>query len=200
VGPTSPTPVAPPPASVPGEARCPQSGLNLHAPQFRQCTNAYCAELRPLAQGKAVSAELLMAIAMQESNCGVNLVGDGGSSCGPMQMQLNVANMYRQKCGMDVNIPIQCGWLQDKANWDKAMCLAAEYLKDLATPCGSATENVAAGYNGGPSGACGPSANCPGLKRWECLYDDNAHQICNNGYNVTRNYATQVLYCTQNPG
>jgi soluble lytic murein transglycosylase-like protein len=117
-----------------------------------------------------------------------------------MQMQLNVANMYRQKCGMDVNIPIQCGWLQDKANWDKAMCLAAEYLKDLATPCGSATENVAAGYNGGPSGACGPSANCPGLKRWECLYDDNAHQICNNGYNVTRNYATQVLYCTQNPG
>ena len=85
--------------------------------------------------------------------------------------------------------------------------MTAKYLNAIAgTSCGSDVRNIAAGYNAGP-GRCAPSASCAGdtscsgatVKQWECLYDDAAHQVCNFGFIETRNYATRVLYCTQNP-
>ncbi|MEK9177867.1 MAG: hypothetical protein AAB777_01965, partial [Patescibacteria group bacterium] len=84
--------------------------------------------------------------------------------------------------------------------------------------------NIYAGYNGGTGadGACGLSSNCAGekscsgepVKRWECLYDTvNGQKVCNGdncifdptdpkkcGYNQTKQGATKLLYCVNNPG
>jgi soluble lytic murein transglycosylase-like protein len=48
-----------------------------------------------------------------------------------------------------------------------------------------------AAYNGGP-GANNPSKNCPGMRRWQCEWDDDAHTTPNQGYKVTRDYVTKT--------
>ena len=197
-----------PPPTTTG-VTCPQSGLNLCEGQPRQCTNPKCAQFAPMAAnhaGGAVSANLLKALVIQESSCGLHVNGDGGKSCGPLQINPGTANHYLSACGLTQ--PVTCGWLSDQANWDKAICLSAEYLRAISmTSCGTDVRNIAAGYNGGtgvcsPSTSCGSDVSCDGttVRKWECLYDDPAHTMCNQGYNTTRNYATRVLYCTQNPG
>jgi hypothetical protein len=153
------------------------------------------------------TAELIRAIILQESSCAARpqfLVGDGGESCGPMHMKPATANRFLAECGLDQ--VVTCGWLVDKANWNDAICLGAQYLNSLVDACGTNIQDLAAGYNGGP-GACASSVSCSSdtscsgnpVKKWECLYDDGAHQQCNIGYVTTRNYATQVNYCTLNP-
>ena len=197
----------PPPTSSAGSVNCPLTGTNLCETKFRQCTNPQCAQFAGMASahaGGSVSAELIKAIILQESSCGVQLVGDGGNSCGPMHIQPATANKFLALC--NVPAPVTCGWLVEKKNWDKAICLSTEYLRSLSSKCGSNIQDIAAGYNGGPS-ACSVSTDCGGdiscsgnpVKRWECLYDDIAHQQCNAGYNSTRNYAMQVNYCTTHP-
>jgi|GEM_PF-4901670 len=195
--PAAPTPTTPPPPLAPGDVRCTQSGLNLHEPIYQQCWNGDCARFRTLVSGKAADPRLIMAVILQESSCGQQLVGDQGESCGPMHITVPTANRFRSRCG--VSEVLTCGWLSAQANWDAAICMSAEYLNSLSGACGSPPENLYAGYNGG-AGACASSANCSGLRRWECLYDDNAHQICNAGYFSLRNAAPRVNYCTINPG
>jgi hypothetical protein len=217
--PTAPTAAGAPPPAISG-VKCAQSGLNLCEGQNRQCTNPSCKQFGPMAErhaGGIASAALIKAIILQESSCGQKLFGPTtkyGQACGPTQFLTATANKYSARCGGPATVT--CGWLADKANWDKAVCMTANYLRDLAgTQCGSDVRNLAAGYNGGPgqsssppSGACPNSASCSGstscsggaIKRWECLYNDAAHTECNTGYVETRNYATRVLYCTQNPG
>jgi soluble lytic murein transglycosylase-like protein len=157
-----------------------------------------------------VSANLIKAIIVQESSCGNQVVGPmtkNGQACGPIQILPSTANNFKGPCGITENVT--CGWLSNKQNWDQAVCLGAQYLKSLAGPCGNDVRNIAAGYNAGP-GRCAAAANCGSdtscdpthtqVRQWECLYDDNAHTTCNAGLNETRNYATRVLYCTNNPG
>lgn len=50
---------------------------------------------------------------------------------------------------------------------------------------------VHAAYNGGP-GANQPSRDCPGLRRWECQWDNPQHTIPNTGYRETRNYVERI--------
>ena len=207
---TSPPASTPPPVTSAGSVSCPMSGTNLCETKFRQCTNPKCAQFAGMASahaGGVVSAELIKAIILQESSCVATesqLVGDGGSSCGPMHIQPATANKFLALC--NVPAPVTCGWLVEKKNWDKAICLSAEYLRSLSSKCGSNIQDISAGYNGGP-GVCSASTDCAGdlscsgnpVKRWECLYDDIAHQQCNAGYNSTRNYAMSVNYCTTHP-
>ncbi len=205
-GPSASTP--PPITSVSGSVTCPLTGANLCETKYRQCTNPNCAQFAGLASKNATgnaSGELLKAIILQESSCGLALVGDGGASCGPTHIQPATANKFLAECGL--KSAVSCGWLTQKENWDKALCLSAHYINSLASACGSNIQDLAAGYNGG-AGACSNSANCGSdsscsggsVKKWECLYDNNAHTECNAGYNSTRNYAMQVNYCTTNPG
>lgn len=197
---------APPPTTV--GVRCPYTGTNLCEGKFRQCTNPKCAQFAGMAAANAggvATANLLKAIIMEESSCGVNLVGDGGASCGPIQIQPATANKFLAACGLSV--PVTCGWLTRPENFNSAICLASQYIQSLAAPCGTQIQNIAAGYNGGP-GACSTSVSCAGetscsggaVRKWECLYDDAAHQQCNAGYNSAKNYATEVNYCTTHPG
>jgi hypothetical protein len=209
--PTAPTPPGTPPPNISG-VKCDQSGRNLCEGKVRQCTNPTCAQFAGMASryaGGAVSAELIKAIIIQESSCGQSLTGivtSSGVACGPTQFLPATANKFSTRCGGPPTVT--CGWLSNKANWDKAVCMTAEYLRTIAaSSCGTQVRNMAAGYNAGP-GRCTPSSNCAGsrscsnepIKQWECLYDDNAHTQCNGGFIETRNYATSVLYCTQNPG
>ena len=129
-----------------------------------------------------------------------------------MQFRPSTANIYKSRCGVTANIT--SSWLTDPANANASICLAAEFIKALSqTSCGNTARGIAAGYNGG-SGACNNSVDCAGenscaggpKKRWECLYDNPQHTVCNGGsdpvggYNETRNYATKVLFCYNNPG
>ncbi len=158
--------------------------------------------------GGAASANFLKAVMIKESAC--NISADSGHAYGLMQLVPSTANIYKSRCGVTENITST--WLKTPANASASICIAAEYIRALSsTSCGNTTRNIAAGYNGG-SGACDKSVSCAGetscdgspVKKWECLYDDIAHTICNearpNNYKETRDYATKVLYCYNNPG
>jgi type IV secretory pathway VirB2 component (pilin) len=205
---------SPPPPTKAGSAQCSQAGLNVCEPQFRQCNTATCAQFAPMANkyaGGSVSANLIKAIIIQESSCGTQLYGPltkYGQACGPTQLLVSTANTMKNKCGLDEKTVITCGWLANKDNWDKAVCLGAEYLKTIpATACTDDPGDIAAGYNAGPGRCAASNSGCAGengcygaKQQWECLYNDPSQQICNTGFNETTNYSTRVLYCTKNPG
>lgn len=220
----APTAPGQPPPAISG-VTCNDSGRNLCEGKFRQCTNPKCARFAGMASKYAsgsVSAELIKAIIMEESSCGLNLVGQQLNdartgdkkeiACGPTQIKPSTTQKYIDECGAPSGMIMTCGYLVAPENWEKAVCFTAKYLADIAaSQCGSDIRNIAAGYKGGIQGACGQSANCSGsgcggaYMRWECLYDDNAHTQCNGGegrtgYSETRNYATEVLYCAEHPG
>ena len=150
---------------------------------------------------------LIRAVMFKESSCDVNSVSNSNPpSCGLMQLQPATANVFKSRCG--VNADITCDWLRQPANAEASICIGAYYLQSIAGgTCGSSVRNIAAGYNGG-AGACLASNDCTTAKscdnktvrRWECLYDDTAHQTCNAGFDETRNYAPKVLGCYNSNG
>ncbi len=54
-----------------------------------------------------------------------------------------------------------------------------------------ADELVLAAYNGGDV-AVEDSSDCPGQKKYQCLWDNAAHSVRNTGYQQTRDYVTKV--------
>jgi len=181
---------------------------NLCQPRQMTCGASACNQYIPAINqyagrtGVANGANFLKAIMIKESAC--NAQADSGHAQGLMQLKASTANIYKSRCGVSENITSQ--WLKD--NPVLSICIAAEYMKALAqTSCGSTPRGVAAGYNGG-SGACQQSRDCAGetscaggsVQRWECLYDNPQQTVCNTGYTETRDYATKVLYCYNNPG
>ena len=164
--------------------------------------------------GGVATAGLLESIMIHESSCGSNLES-GKGAYGPMQLLPSTANMYRYQCGIFTQQPdgtqkltdIDAGWLLSEANWEKSICLAAAYLNSLVGTCGSDPRHLAANYNGRES--CLVSVSCQGktntcgsgpLRKWECLWDDRGHTVCNakrdgGGYSETRKYAPKVAAC-----
>ncbi len=204
----------PPVTSVAGSRACPQTGVNLCDASYRQCTNPKCARFAAWATtyaGGVATANLLKALIVQESSCIArpsDAVGFDGKSAGPIHLTPATANTFKGgPCGVTENITL--GWLENEANWEKSICIASRYVQSLTAACGNSVRNIAAGYNAGP-GRCNNSPSCaadtscdagyPSVRQWECLYDDAAHQVCNGGLISTRKYATNILYCTNNPG
>lgn len=186
---------------------CRFSGKNLCQPVATQCSAASCsqyvASINKYAGG-AATISLLKSIMFRESSC--NPRASSGSSFGLMQLQPSTANMFAKRCG--VNERITTSWLTNPANADASVCISANYIRSIASgTCGSSVRNIAAGYNGG-TGVCKPSTDCAGeigcsgqpVQRWECLYDNTQHTICNTGYDQSRDYAGWVSYCNDNPG
>jgi len=180
--------------------------------------NQYSAAISRVAQsvGGAASANVLKAIMYKESGCQINPPAGSGGSYGLMQLQPGTAETFKTACGVSSSVTITPQWLQTPANAEASICMGARYLNSLASSCGNNIDELLAGYSGG-AGACAPSANCQGLtgcdgdqmRRWECLYDDNQHTVCNGDntvlgasskYNETRNSVMTKLYCIQNPG
>jgi soluble lytic murein transglycosylase-like protein len=78
------------------------------------------------------------------------------------------------------------------------MQLGALIYADLYSKYDNDERLVYAAYNGGP-GSNGPSADCPGLRKWECEWDspgcyDTGQTSCtpNTGYIETRNYVQKI--------
>ncbi|HZZ99178.1 MAG TPA: transglycosylase SLT domain-containing protein [Candidatus Paceibacterota bacterium] len=152
-----------------------------------------------------VTANLLKAIMVIESHCNPSTSNSAGKSYGLMELQVSTAQTYSQYCGVSKNT-ITSSWLTDPANAEKEICLASKYMQQLVVAgCGNNPADIAANYNG--NNACVPSKDCQGMasscnnnpvQSWECLWDDAAHTEANTGFNETRNYVPNVLYCMNN--
>lgn len=205
--------VVPPPSS--GVA-CLQSGLNLcQGDTSVGCANSKCSQYASMIERQAngvATVNILKAFMEVESSCNIESVT--GTSYGLMQMTPPIPQIYASFCGVRAG-DVNRAWLTNPANAEKSICISAQWINSLAaSQCGSSVRNLYAGYNGGQNGACALSVSCAGetscsgepVKRWECLYNDTAHQSCNGGtnimlgYNQTRQGATRIMYCAANPG
>jgi hypothetical protein len=92
-----------------------------------------------------IPAEELIAIAWRESRFRLNVVGDNGRSCGPMQIRWDIWSRESAWSTVDFDATgISCYDLKD---WDFAMMVSAYILLINRNQC-SETEYLAA-YNGG---------------------------------------------------
>lgn len=200
---------------------CMFSGVNLCEGGARVggCGPSICSTYRSFINNQAskagISANLLKAFMAVESDCNIKAATE--SSYGLMQLQPATATRFKSFCGA-ANENTTSDWLMSPQNAEKSICIAAQFIKSIAAgTCGSQPRNIYAGYNGGEAGAtsaCAPSVDCASekscdggvVKRWECLYDNPEHTICNGGndiklgYNQTKRGARYVTYCVAHPG
>lgn len=208
-------------ASDTSAVTCLFSGVNLCEEGTRAggCGPSVCSTYRSFINNQAskagISANLLKAFMAVESDC--NIKAATGSSYGLMQLQPATATRFKSFCGA-ANENTTSDWLISPQNAEKSICIAAQFIKSIAAgTCGSQPRNIYAGYNGGEMGAtsaCAPSADCTGekscdggtVRRWECLYDNPEHTVCNGdsdinlGYNQTKQGARYITYCMAHPG
>ncbi len=170
----------------------------------------------------ANTTKFLEAIMRIESNGKLD-AQSGAGACGLTQFLPSTANKFRNFCGFSQAITcdilrgqnLPSGMTQDDAA-KLDLCLTAEYAKSIinGSDYHGQLRDVAAGYNGGDSGAksaLGASVSCSSQStatkkyekdcsdrptlRYECLWDDTAHTKCNDGYKETRNYAAKFNSC-----
>ena len=117
---------------------------------------------------------------------------DGGRSYGLMQVRPDTARLYDSSLTGLSDSQIGDKLINDpKYNIN----IGTKYYSDLLNKYGDPSLASAA-YNGGPL-ANKASVNCPGLKRWQCLYDNNNHTLLNEraghpGYGPTRKYIQNI--------
>ena len=193
----------------PGD-NCDQSAVNVFDAEIRAGTRDI-----NVCQG-VDTVKLLKAIVANESDGSLTKIGDGGNSAGLFQLNIGTANQYKSACG--VSEQITAAWLQRRDTLQQQACIAAKYIQSLAGVCGCDVRQLAAGYNGGGGNACaessacgsaaasagGQCSNCPNqnrpTRRWECLWDDTQHKVCNSdrqqgNFAGTRRYAPMVEFC-----
>jgi hypothetical protein len=210
-------------ANACGGVACSDSNLNICSEASNNCSmsqvNAWDTEIRAAASGKSIcsgidTVRIVKAIMAKESGGDISQISPAGAA-GLMQLLPSTANYWKvgpYQCAPNENIDV--AWLVNPANVQKSICIAIDFMRSLVADCGCNVRQIAAGYNGGggiigscfQSANCGPAAQSSGgeciacqgdtyTRRWECLWDDNQHTICNTGYSETRSYAPQVLYC-----
>lgn len=173
--------------------------------------NNWNAQIQAAASGKSIcsginTVKMIKAIMARESGGSLPSTSPAGAA-GLMQLLPSTANYWKvgpYQCAPNDNI--DQAWLNNPANATKSICIAIDFMRSLVADCGCDARQIAAGYNGGGGiiGACFQSTNCGNClgcsgetftRRWECLWDDNQHTICNTGYAETRNYAPRVASC-----
>lgn len=186
------------------------------------CGVAACSQFLPAINAAAVktgiSADLLKATMYKESGCQTAPRYFGsGNSYGLMQLQPGTANAYKTFCGVPATTQVDRAWLESPANSTAIVCMAAYFYKGLADGgCGNDSRNILAGYSGGTTACqtsrdCSADTSCSGeaVRKWECLYDNAAHTVCNGNntiigpsskYNETRGSVINKLYCVDHPG
>jgi soluble lytic murein transglycosylase-like protein len=131
--------------------------------------------------------KIFVALVYQESNMCRNMISPAGAlGCG--QLLLSTA------------LQLDPSATRDRLLNDNAynLALSAQYYAQQLSRFGE-TRLALAAYNGGP-GANQPSRDCPGLRRWECVWDspgcyNTSRTDCtpNTGYIETRNYVTNIM-------
>ncbi|MDP3779488.1 MAG: transglycosylase SLT domain-containing protein, partial [bacterium] len=197
------------PATVSAEGDCAKSKVNSWQAQITEGISkvSIC----------GVDTEKLVKAIIASESSGI-ITKENNGHCGLMQLSPNDVRNYAPKCKLPSSpnlksTDVTCDWLKKTENAAASICLGANYLQFFAsTQCGN-LRNIAAGFNGGSS-ALSESANCgsgsgkcqvcPGqswnTKRWECLWEDNEHSICNasrtsGSYQETRKYVPKVWGC-----
>jgi soluble lytic murein transglycosylase-like protein len=130
--------------------------------------------------------KIFVALVYQESSMCRNMVSPAGAlGCG--QLLLSTALQLDPTATRE-------RLLNDNAY---NLMLSARYYAQQLSRFGE-TRLALAAYNGGP-GANQPSRDCPGLRRWECVWDspgcyNTSRTDCvrNTGYIETRNYVTNI--------
>ncbi len=210
---------------------CSDSAINICGPQANNCSvssvNNWNAQIvAGVGTGAQIcsgvdAVKMLKAIMARESGGVANAVSSSNPpSLGLFQLKVTTAQAHQAGC---TTANIDQAWLLNGANATAQACIAASYLRELASSsiCGCDVRQIAAGYNGGGAGTgacevstnCGPSAGANQCsicgtaqnhvtKRWECPWDDNAHTMCNadraGNFSETRGYAPKVEYCYSN--
>lgn len=217
--PPTPTPTPGPVGLCTGKT-CSDSGVNTCAPN--PSANCHFSDVikwdstirsAALQAGDVCSAvvttKLVKAIMSQES--GGNPKASSGVAFGLMQLTIATANQFKVGCTDDT---ITSSWLLDEKNAKAQICIAIKVMRSTVGACGCSVRTIAAGYNGGGRGACAVSANCGQgagkckvcegqqgfTMKWECLWDDDAHQMCNadragTSFSETRKYVPKVMFC-----
>jgi soluble lytic murein transglycosylase-like protein len=132
------------------------------------------------------------AIIQAESSGNTNAIHqdvDGKSSYGLMQIRVGTARDLDPQGTSGLTDDQVANKLMSDPNYN--INLGTKYYSDLSTQYNGNTDLAHAAYNGGPV-ANNPSVNCPGLKRWQCEYDNNAHTVANTGYAPTRTYVSNI--------
>jgi hypothetical protein len=114
---------------------------------------------------------------------------------GCMQIMPGTAKKYDQSLQSLNDAQVRDKLLNDDAY---NIQLGAEIYADLYSRYNGNEQLVYAAYNGGP-GSNEPSADCPGLRKWECVWDspgcyDTQQTNCtpNTGYIETRDYVQKI--------
>ncbi len=153
-------------------------------------------ELCSIAQSVGVPASecsSLKAIMTQESGGNPNAISPAGA-IGLMQVMPSAARSLDPSLVGMTDAQVREKLLDPTYN----MKIGSLYYKKAIDQFGvSNYDSIYASYNGG-FGATKPSANCDGMQRWQCGWDDDAHTIENTGYAETRDYVRKVnSYRTQ---
>ncbi len=133
-------------------------------------------EVKAAAESAGISQAYIRAVLFQEANCGGTATSKKGAY-GVMQILEDTANGLKPPCAAnwktDVAANILCGARALKT-WELA------YGKD-------GPGYVLTAYDGGHL-AQQASGDCPGMRKFECPFDNTAHTACNTGYLETRKY------------
>jgi len=145
--------------------------------------------------------DILKALISQESSNCKNKVGpatDSGTAYGCGQLLISTAKT------LDANlVGLSDAAIARKLQEDNAynLSLSAKYYKQLLTRYNNDVDLALAAYNGGP-GANEPSRDCPGLRKWQCVWDSpgcygtsNTNCQKNTGpssYEQTRHYVVNI--------
>jgi soluble lytic murein transglycosylase-like protein len=124
-----------------------------------------------------IDKDILRAVIYQESEGNPNLRSPVGA-VGLMQIVPATASQ----------LGCQSGWEFDPV---KNIDCGTKYIKKWIGTYNS--YDLYAGYNGGyGANTMGQSSFCPGLKRWQCAFDNADLSVCNQGFVEARNYAVMI--------
>jgi len=168
-------------------------------------TKSWYPTVQQIAGAGSSDAKILTAIIMVESSGNTNATRtepDGRKSCGLGQVLTDTAKILEPNTFRMLSVEAICTELKKP---DVGIRLAYRFYKSFNA--GDFKTRVAS-YNGGPgrSGPGGPSADCPGLTRFECPWDSGGCYdqtkpndkpvktdcTVNVGYEVTRFYVNKV--------
>lgn len=154
-----------------------------------QATEQYESQLCGTAQSLGIPEQCKRLRAIMAVESAGNPKAENKGSTGLMQIQPGTARALDPQLESLSDSQIQNILISDP---NKNIELGAKYYKSLLEKYDGDKTLATAAYNGGPS-ANDPSKDCPGMRRWQCLWDNPEHTVPNTGYAETRVYVPNIV-------